>query len=162
MVSAVSNIEDIKRLCAPIFTGPECQNIQWVGIFGSFARGEQNMDSDVDILVGYKDGTTWDELYQTGYHITKSLPEVLKRKVDLLHMRSLEIRGFVMLQALVTAKTVYEAGPWILENQMPAKAVLIDGHNKFKEALRLESGILKQMDTVMGQVSSISLLRFNY
>jgi len=29
--------------------------IKEIGIFGSYARGEQNYDSDIDILVNYKD-----------------------------------------------------------------------------------------------------------
>ena len=53
-------------------------------------------------------GTTWDELGETGYYLQKALPDMLKLKVDLLHMRNLEVRGYVMLQALLTAKTIYE------------------------------------------------------
>ena len=77
----------------------------------------------------------------------------LERDDDALYMRNMEIRGYVMLQALLSAKTIYEAGPWLHKNQAFAKKFLADGHHKFKMALHLESKIQKQLASIKEQES---------
>jgi len=55
--------------------------IKRIGIFGSFARGEQNNESDVDVLVEFKSGeATFDNFMQLAYY----LEDLLKRHVDIL------------------------------------------------------------------------------
>ena len=52
-----------------------------IGIFGSFARGEQKRTSDVDVLVEFADGqATFDNFMQLVYY----LEDLFGRKVDLL------------------------------------------------------------------------------
>ncbi len=46
-----SELENIKRIVLPIL---KREKIRKAGIFGSYARGEQNKESDIDILVDYK------------------------------------------------------------------------------------------------------------
>ena len=36
-----------------------------------------------------------------------ALPEAMKKKVDVLYMRDMEIRGYIMLEGLLHAKTIY-------------------------------------------------------
>jgi predicted nucleotidyltransferase len=43
-----------------------------IGIFGSFARGEQQAESDIDLIVEFKDGT------QDLAHLKSSLKKLLK------------------------------------------------------------------------------------
>jgi predicted nucleotidyltransferase len=50
-----------------------------IAIFGSFARGEQNKESDVDILVEFKEPVGF--LF---FHLADFLEEILQRKVDLV------------------------------------------------------------------------------
>jgi predicted nucleotidyltransferase len=52
-----------------------------IGIFGSFARGEERLDSDVDVLVTFQKGKkTFDNLMGTKFY----LEDLFKRKVDLV------------------------------------------------------------------------------
>ena len=52
-----------------------------IGIFGSFARGEERPDSDVDILVTFQNGKkTFDNFMGTKFY----LEDLFKRKVDLV------------------------------------------------------------------------------
>ena len=52
-----------------------------IGIFGSFARGEERPDSDVDILVTFQKGKkTFDNFMGTKFY----LEDLFKRKVDLV------------------------------------------------------------------------------
>ena len=56
------------------------------GLFGSFARGEQDERSDVDILVEFEEGRkTFDNFMEVAF----LLEEVFGRKVDLLTPESL-------------------------------------------------------------------------
>ncbi len=57
-----------------------------VGIFGSFARGEERPESDIDILIDF--GTTRINLFDL-VHIGDELEEKLGRKVDLVTRRAL-------------------------------------------------------------------------
>lgn len=64
-----------------------------VGIFGSFARKEMKQDSDIDILVEFKDTFGLLKLIQ----IENALSKLLNRKVDLITTRSLDpkIKPFI-------------------------------------------------------------------
>lgn len=64
-----------------------------VGIFGSFARNEARSDSDIDILVDFKDTFGLLKLIQ----IENKLSKLLNRKVDLITTRSLDpkIKPFI-------------------------------------------------------------------
>jgi len=56
------------------------------GLFGSFARDEQNEQSDVDILVDFEEGRkTFDNFMEVAF----LLEDVFGRKVDLLTPESL-------------------------------------------------------------------------
>ncbi len=54
--------------------------VQTIGIFGSYARGEQRPDSDIDLLVSFKDRKS----LLTIVRIERELSESLGVKVDLL------------------------------------------------------------------------------
>ena len=62
--------------------------IQQIGVFGSFARGEQQEDSDIDILVSYK--KTIDLFTLAKIH--RELGEKLNRKIDIVTEKYLHPR----------------------------------------------------------------------
>ena len=49
-------------------------------LFGSFARGEQTLDSDIDLRLAYGDSMTFGALYQ----LSLDLEDELGRKVDIV------------------------------------------------------------------------------
>lgn len=57
-----------------------------LGLFGSFARGEQNPDSDIDLLVEFAPGEkTFDAFMQLSF----LLEEILEHPVELVTVESL-------------------------------------------------------------------------
>jgi predicted nucleotidyltransferase len=57
----------------------------YLGVFGSFARGEQDSESDLDILVDFEENLDLLELIG----LEQKLSEKLNLKVDLITYRSL-------------------------------------------------------------------------
>lgn len=55
------------------------------GIFGSYAREDQNLDSDVDILVKFQQGATLLDLAR----LSRFLEDKLQLKVDIVSERAL-------------------------------------------------------------------------
>ena len=75
-------LEAIKYKIIPIL---KRYDVKRAALFGSFVRGEQREDSDIDILVEFKDGKSLLDL--AGLKI--ELEEALGRKVDVLTYNSL-------------------------------------------------------------------------
>ena len=67
----------------PIKTYFQTQPIQRAWLFGSYSRGEERQDSDVDILVQY-DRTNQRVGLFTIVRIQQQLQQILGRKVDLV------------------------------------------------------------------------------
>jgi len=63
-------------------------HIRRAGIFGSFARGEQRPDSDVDLLVEYPETYSLFDIVA----LRNSLEHALQRKVDLVGYNSIKPR----------------------------------------------------------------------
>ncbi|WP_041274696.1 nucleotidyltransferase family protein [Desulforamulus reducens] len=78
------NIETIKTKAVPILKN---YGVNQAYIFGSFARGEQNQDSDIDFLIEYDPNADFSlfELVELKY----ALEDVLQRKVDVVTEGSL-------------------------------------------------------------------------
>lgn len=73
-----NKIDEIKQKILPILKE---HKVTKAGIFGSYARGEQNKKSDVDILVEISD----DAMGLLGFIRLKSILEkAIKRKIDLV------------------------------------------------------------------------------
>ena len=59
----------------------ENYGVKRIGIFGSFARGEEKQTSDIDVLVEFREGkATFDNFMRLSYF----LEDFFGRKVDLL------------------------------------------------------------------------------
>lgn len=76
----IIDIEKIKRYFAS-------QPVVKAWLFGSFARGEDKEDSDVDILVSFDDNAKVSLLYHAG--MLCDLEDILNRPVDLVNELSL-------------------------------------------------------------------------
>jgi hypothetical protein len=60
--------------------------VRKVGLFGSFVRGQQNLESDVDLLVEFEpDKKTYDNFV----HLCFFLEDVFKRQVEVVTPESL-------------------------------------------------------------------------
>ncbi len=62
--------------------------VKSLAIFGSVARGEERLDSDVDILVEFEGAATFDRFMDTKFF----LEEILGRKVDLVTAQAIKPR----------------------------------------------------------------------
>jgi len=63
-------------------------NITEVGLFGSYVRGEENTDSDIDILIDYKEDTS---LFILG-GLQYMLSSLFGKKVDIVMKKTLQRR----------------------------------------------------------------------
>ena len=92
-------MEEIRRILREVQKeARERYRAEILGIFGSFARGEQREGSDVDILVRFLPGATLLDLVGLG----EFLEERLKVKVDIVSERALreEIKGRVLREII--------------------------------------------------------------
>lgn len=62
--------------------------VKSLSLFGSFARGEETKNSDVDILVEFKGRATFDRYMDTKFY----LEDLLGRKVDLVTSKAIKPR----------------------------------------------------------------------
>jgi len=90
-----SSVITLQRKKSPIFSRleravPDLRadfGVKRIGIFGSFARGEQKRTSDVDVLVEFANGkATFDNFMQLAFH----LEDLFSRKVDLLTVKGID------------------------------------------------------------------------
>ncbi len=63
-------------------------NVSKIGLMGSFSRGEERMDSDIDVIVEFKSGTI--DLVQTKEKLKKTIQKKFGRRVDLCRARYLK------------------------------------------------------------------------
>lgn len=73
----MSNIKDIKEKSNSVF---EKYGLEYAGVFGSYARGDNTEESDVDIL--YKPGKVL-SLFQIA-DLKNELSHILNSKIDLV------------------------------------------------------------------------------
>ncbi len=78
-----SNIEHILRNLKPMLS--EKYEVERIGYFGSYARGEQTKDSDVDILVEFRRPLGW-----AFFDLQELLEQKLQQKVDLVSTKALK------------------------------------------------------------------------
>jgi len=91
-IEMLNQISSIREELANNFT------VKRIGIFGSFARGEENAESDVDIIVEL-DEQTFDHYMDLKFR----LEEVLQRPVDLVIADTVKPR----LKAIIEQEVIY-------------------------------------------------------
>lgn len=77
----------------------ETYQITKLGLFGSYARGEQNDDSDVDVLVEYEQAPSLYRLLE----LRDDLSELLSIRVDVVTRNGLKAR----IKERVLAEVIY-------------------------------------------------------
>jgi hypothetical protein len=75
--SVTINEQDLRELCRR-------NNVQKLSVFGSFARGEDRVDSDIDLIVEFSEPKGLFALVE----LENRLSDFFGRKVDLLTQRS--------------------------------------------------------------------------
>ncbi len=73
----IKELEDIKKKIIPIL---KKHNVKRAGIFGSYIRGEQKKNSDIDILVEVEKEADLIDFIR----LKNTLEKAVKRKVDLV------------------------------------------------------------------------------
>lgn len=82
----MKNKKEIEKMKPKIVKVLKKNGVSKAGIFGSYARGEQNKKSDVDILVEIKN----DNLSLLGFiGVQQELEDKIKKKVDLVEYKVL-------------------------------------------------------------------------
>ncbi len=81
----VNSVDDIKTKIIPIL---KKSGIIRSSLFGSYVRGEQRKDSDVDLLVEYPKGLSLFDVAEIKY----KLEEALEKKVDLVNYKNIKPR----------------------------------------------------------------------
>lgn len=92
------NIETIKAKAVPILKN---YGVNRAYLFGSFARGEQTEDSDVDLLVEYAPGVS-KSIFKV-VELKYELEEALQRKVDVVTEQAISpyIRPYTIMDRQV-------------------------------------------------------------
>jgi uncharacterized protein len=92
MESVLHRLREVRTVASARYKAKE------MGLFGSFARGEQSIDSDIDVLVEFEDGADLFDL--TG--LALYLEGELHRKVDVVPKRALraELRESVLRELI--------------------------------------------------------------
>ena len=72
-----------------------------IGLFGSYARSEQNLDSDIDLLVEFEDNTQ--ELYDLKLQIKDFFKTSLGIEVDICREKYIKAR----IKSAILKETVY-------------------------------------------------------
>lgn len=88
----LTTLKELKPVIATRYKAKE------IGLFGSFARGEQNANSDIDLLVEFEEGADLFDLVG----LANYLEEVLQQKVDVVPKRALraELREAVLREVV--------------------------------------------------------------
>lgn len=95
------NLDEAARRVAPIFERDG--NVLRAAVFGSFARGEETPDSDVDFCITFARGTSLFDLS----HLGRVLEEALDRKVDIATPRSLHhsLKNDILSEQIIIYET---------------------------------------------------------
>ncbi len=91
-------MEDIIHKIIPIL---QQNDVSRAALFGSFVRGEERPDSDVDILIEFAKQKSLFDLVNLQYN----LEDEIKKKVDLVTYRALH--PYIKDQILAEQKTLY-------------------------------------------------------
>ena len=89
----------------------------WVGVFGSFSRGEQGETSDIDIVIFYHPDYSESQVWNSYSHCEKNswgmdpdelkLERVWNRKIDTVRIYEGTLRYEKDVEAILHAQTIY-------------------------------------------------------
>lgn len=91
-------IDDIKKICTNVFKN---YSVDYCYLFGSYAKGKETEQSDVDLLVSVPlDGLKF-------YELVEVLRENLRKKVDLLDVSQLNKNPALLQEVLKDGVKIY-------------------------------------------------------
>lgn len=91
-------LDDIKRICTEVFNK---YSVDYCYLFGSYAKGKETEQSDVDLLVSVPlDGLKF-------YELVEVLRENLRKKVDLLDVSQLNKNPALLQEVLKDGVKIY-------------------------------------------------------
>lgn len=94
----ILTVDEIKKICSDVFKGFQ---VDYCFLFGSYAKGKETEQSDVDLLVSVPlDGLKFYELVET-------LRERLRKRVDLLDVSQLNNNPSLMREILKDGIKIY-------------------------------------------------------
>ena len=100
-----SELEKIKEIIVPVLKE---NGVEFAGVFGSVARGEERQDSDLDLLVRFTP-EKMQKLSLLGYiGLENKISKALARKVDLIEENGLH--PYVRKYVIKDLKTLYGQG----------------------------------------------------
>lgn len=93
------NQEIVSKLKAEKKTLLDKYKVTRLGVFGSFARGEETSDSDIDILVEFTEIPGMMEFFGTEEYLEK----ILNRKIDLVRENAIrpELKEIIMSEVII-------------------------------------------------------------
>lgn len=125
-------MEEIKeKVMKRISSKLDCEAIV---IFGSFARGTQNEESDIDIAIKVKGEIAKKELFE----ISSFLEDELKRDIDLVNLDTIENDGF-KYEILINGITIY------CKNQDKFEQYKLDAYREYLELNEARKAIIDEM-----------------
>lgn len=80
----------------------KANDVEFAAVFGSYARGDERADSDLNLLVRFKEPKSFFELGR----LEDELAEILDKKIDLVTEKALS--PYIRNSVLQNMKTVYE------------------------------------------------------
>jgi predicted nucleotidyltransferase len=92
-MDAISTLKEHEKLIRQKF------GVKRIGIFGSFARGEEKEDSDLDVLVTFEEGQkTFDNYMDLKFY----LEDLFGREVDLVTEKALkpQLKDIIMKEVV--------------------------------------------------------------
>ena len=129
------DIQTLRITSNPIFAHQGLSHIIWAGVFGSFARDSHTNRSDVDVIVIHDPDKKIDR--QCHIYIHDELPMVWGRKVSIVTIEDNELRGYVSVEALLCARTIYgsDQDDGVLQLKRNAREILENGFTKFTQSV---------------------------
>jgi uncharacterized protein len=86
MEVAIETKQDVMKILHQNQVRLKALGVNRIGLFGSFVRGEQHHDSDIDLLVEFEAGQ---KTFDAFMHLSFLLEEILQRRIELVTMESL-------------------------------------------------------------------------
>jgi predicted nucleotidyltransferase len=120
----VDHIKDIVHRVLDRRRHPE---IAWIGLAGSFARDQQDANSDVDLVVGYSAPGQANQVWDVR-ELTIDFEMLCKRAFDVVYIKDGEIRSWdKAIGAFLNSTTIFERDPnsgWLIRNRRLAASAL--------------------------------------
>lgn len=125
-------MEEIKNKMIEIITKQiDCEAIV---LFGSYARGTQNKESDIDIAIKPKGKMEQRQLFE----ISNSLEDNLKKDIDLVNLDTIENDGF-KYEILINGTVIY------CENSYQFDLYKLDAFREYLELNESRKMIIDEM-----------------